>query len=91
MGQPAIGKPCRRLFAMNEPPKRRMSMTNNAINAFHKALPCATSSRMLIDMANSLDVADDHLRVKARRDGFFSRMLNAFTGQGNSLDRKSVV
>lgn len=58
-------------------------MTNNAINAFRKALPCATSSRMLIDMANSLDVADDHLRVKARRDGFFSRMLDAFTGQGN--------
>ena len=44
-------------------------MIDIAVIDFQKTLTIATNSRMLIDMANSLDVAGDHLRVKAVLDG----------------------
>ena len=41
--------------------------TNTALLAFKKALPCAVTSRTLIDMANSLNVVGDHVRVRVQR------------------------
>ena len=61
-------------------------MTDTAIAHFAKALPSAVKSRMLIDMVNCLDVADDHLRVKERRQSFFPRMFDFFSGQGGRRD-----
>ena len=61
-------------------------MTDTAIANFAKALPSAVKSRMLIDMVNCLDVADDHLRVKERRQSFFPRMFDFFSGQGGRRD-----
>lgn len=61
-------------------------MTDTAIAHFAKALPSAVKSRMLIDMVNCLDVADDHLRVKERRQSFFTRMFDFFSGQGGRRD-----
>ena len=61
-------------------------MTDTAIAHFAKALPSAVKSRMLIDMVNCLDVADDHLRVKELRQSFFPRMFDFFSGQGGRRD-----
>ena len=61
-------------------------MTDTAIAHFAKALPSAVKSRMLIDTMNCLDVADDHLRVKERRQSFFPRMFDFFSGQGGRRD-----
>lgn len=61
-------------------------MTDTAIAHFAKALPSAVKSRMLIDMVNCLDVANDHLRVKERRQSFFPRMFDFFSGQGGRRD-----
>lgn len=61
-------------------------MTDIAVIDFQKTLTIATNSRMLIDMANSLDVAGDHLRVKAQRAGFPKRMLDAITGRSRQRD-----
>ena len=61
-------------------------MTDTAIAHFAKALPSAVNSRMLIDMVNCLDVADDHLRVKELRQSFFPRMFDFFSGQGGKRD-----
>ncbi len=61
-------------------------MTDTAITAFKEELPCAVTSRMLIDMANSLDVIDSQLRIKAQPQGFFKRMLDSFTGSAARRD-----
>ncbi|MGP1516747.1 MAG: diguanylate cyclase regulator RdcB family protein [Ottowia sp.] len=61
--------------------------TNTALLAFKEALPCAVTSRTLIDMANSLDVVEDHVRVRVQRQGsFFPRMFDALSGQGARRD-----
>ncbi len=61
--------------------------TNTALLAFKEALPCAVTSRTLIDMANSLDVVGDHVRVRVQRQGsFFTRMFDALSGQGARRD-----
>lgn len=47
---------------------------------------CSTLSclpeKFVVDFANGIDVARDHIRVQRGRTGFFSRMYDGFTGQG---------
>lgn len=45
--------------------------------------PNAGRSKLLIDMVNCLDVADDHLRVSAQRQGLVSRFFDSLTGAGS--------
>ena len=40
------------------------------------------SEKFVVDFANGIDVARDHLRVQRGRTDFFSRMYDGFTGQG---------
>ncbi len=46
-----------------------------------KALP-SLSQKLLVDFANGIDVARDHIRVEKSRSGFFSRLVDGFTGAG---------
>lgn len=39
--------------------------------------------KFVVDFANGIDVARDHLRVQQDRTGFFSRLYDGFTGQGS--------
>lgn len=45
--------------------------------------------RFVVDFANGIDVARDHLRVQRGRSSFFSRMYDGFTGQGTR--RQSAI
>ena len=38
--------------------------------------------KFVVDFANGIDVARDHLHVQRERTGFFARMYDGFTGQG---------
>lgn len=38
--------------------------------------------KFVVDFANGIDVARDHIRVQKNRDKFFSRLYDGFTGQG---------
>lgn len=38
--------------------------------------------KFVVDFANGIDVARDHIRVQRGRTSFFSRMYDGFTGQG---------
>lgn len=38
--------------------------------------------KFIVDFANGIDVADDHIRTQNSRGSFFSRMYDGFTGQG---------
>ena len=61
--------------------------TNTALLAFKEALSCAVTSCTLIDMANNLDVVEDHVRVRVQRQGsFFMRMFDALSGQVTRRD-----
>lgn len=46
-----------------------------------QTLNCLTE-KFLVDFANGIDVAHDHLRVQRGRTDFFARMYDGFTGQG---------
>ena len=51
------------------------------VDSFLEAIP-ATRSKLLIDMVNSLDVADSHIRVaQARQGSFLSRCYDSVSGQ----------
>lgn len=39
------------------------------------------SEKFVVDFANGIDVARDHIQMQRRRTGFFSRMYDGFTGQ----------
>lgn len=38
--------------------------------------------KFIVDFANEIDVAKDHLRVQRERGGFYARCYDGFTGQG---------
>lgn len=40
------------------------------------------SVKFVVDFANGIDVARDHLRVQKKRQGFFSRLYDGISGQG---------
>lgn len=61
-------------------------MNDIAIHDFREALPCAVTSRTLIDMVNSLDVVDSHLHVKMQPQGFLGRMFDSFSGKAARRD-----
>ena len=46
-----------------------------------RSLSCLPE-KFVVDFANGIDVARDHLRVQRGRTDFFSRMYDGFTGQG---------
>lgn len=46
-----------------------------------QTLHCLTE-KFVVDFANGIDVARDHLRVQRGRSGIFARMYDGFTGQG---------
>lgn len=45
--------------------------------------------KFVVDFANGIDVVGDHLREQDRRTGFFSRLLDGFTGR--SGDRQAQI
>lgn len=38
--------------------------------------------KFVVDFANGIDVARDHIRTQQKRTGFYSRLYDGFTGQG---------
>ncbi len=38
--------------------------------------------KFVVDFANGIDVAQDHIRVQRNRTGYFNRIYDGFTGQG---------
>lgn len=46
-----------------------------------QTLHCLTE-KFVVDFANGIDVARDHLRVQRARTDMFARMYDGFTGQG---------
>lgn len=60
---------------------------NEASNPIDPDAPiCQTlhclAEKFVVDFANGIDVARDHLRVQRARTGMFARMYDGFTGQG---------
>ena len=41
----------------------------------------ALTQKFIVDFANGIDVARDHIRVQRAREGLFERMYDGFTGQ----------
>ena len=41
----------------------------------------ALTQKFIVDFANGIDVARDHIRVQRAREGLFARMYDGFTGQ----------
>lgn len=52
-----------------------------ADSPLYQTLNCLPE-KFVVDFANGIDVARDHLRVQRERTDFFSRMYDGFTGQG---------
>lgn len=42
----------------------------------------ALPEKFIVDFANGIDVADDHIAAQRMRSGMFSRLYDGFTGQG---------
>lgn len=53
-----------------------------------KAFPGLTE-KLIIDFANGIDVVNDHLKVKAMRNGLFNRLLDGLTG--TSQEREDQI
>jgi hypothetical protein len=49
----------------------------------------ALPEKFIVDFANGIDVADDHIAVQRMRGGIFSRLYDGFTGQGQR--RQSAI
>lgn len=61
-------------------------MSNDLASIAPDSPLCQTLSclpeKFVVDFANGIDVARDHLRVQRGRTNFFARMYDGFTGQG---------
>ncbi|WP_006788757.1 diguanylate cyclase regulator RdcB family protein [Thiorhodospira sibirica] len=61
-------------------------MSNDLAPITPNSTLCQTLSclqeKFVVDFANSIDVARDHIRVQRQRTGFFARMYDGFTGKG---------
>lgn len=55
----------------------QMPLEEPSLQVFH-----GLQEKFIVDFANSIDVAADHLRVQRRRGGFFDRLCDSFSGQG---------
>lgn len=53
-----------------------------------RVLPCLPE-KFIVDFANGIDVARDHLRVQKQRSGFGARLLDGFTGK--SARREAAI
>lgn len=61
-------------------------MNSNTYPISHDSPLCQTirclPEKFVVDFANGIDVARDHLRVQRERSGFFGRLYDGCTGQG---------
>ncbi|WNB75765.1 diguanylate cyclase regulator RdcB family protein [Methylomonas koyamae] len=57
-----------------------MSLTNTNLD-LTQTLSCLPE-KFIVDFANGIDVAKDHIRIQRNRTGFFNRFYDGFTGQG---------
>lgn len=66
---------------MNTHPPTPMTNSITPDTPLCQALSCLPE-KFVVDFANGIDVAREHVRVQRQRSGFFNRLYDGFTGQG---------